>query len=138
MSVRIEQCEWFAAPPDRVWAAVEDISADYTPDVAHSRLGFSARHAMVTTVRGAFKDFDGTATIDSRPRQASRWQARAGRLDWVTGDRSGVHRTDAAAEGAPAVGRRELMFGGGDDQDAGVRSAARRRRAKSPALGRRA
>jgi polyisoprenoid-binding protein YceI len=35
-------------------AAVEDISGDYTLDVAHSRLGFSARHAMVTTVRGAF------------------------------------------------------------------------------------
>ena len=46
-------------------AAVEDISGDYTLDVAHSRLGFSARHAMVTTVRGAFKDFVGTATIDT-------------------------------------------------------------------------
>jgi polyisoprenoid-binding protein YceI len=53
-------------------AAVEDISGDYTLDVAHSRLGFSARHAMVTTVRGAFKDFDGTATIDTANPAASR------------------------------------------------------------------
>ena len=53
-------------------AAVEDISGDYTLDVAHSRLGFSARHAMVTTVRGAFKDFDGTATIDAANPAASK------------------------------------------------------------------
>ena len=53
-------------------AAVEDISGDYTLDVAHSRLGFSARHAMVTTVRGAFKDFEGTATIDTANPAASR------------------------------------------------------------------
>ena len=53
-------------------AAVEDISGDYTLDVAHSRLGFSARHAMVTTVRGAFKDFDGTATIDTANPAASK------------------------------------------------------------------
>ena len=44
---------------------IEDIAGDYTLDVAHSRLGFSARHAMVTTVRGAFKDFEGTAHIDT-------------------------------------------------------------------------
>lgn len=36
----------------------------YTLDSAHSRLGFVARHAMVTKVRGAFNDFTGTATID--------------------------------------------------------------------------
>lgn len=46
-------------------SAVEDISGDYTIDASHSRLGFSARHAMVTTVRGAFKTFEGTATIDT-------------------------------------------------------------------------
>ena len=51
---------------------MEDISGDYTLDVAHSRLGFSARHAMVTTVRGAFKDFDGTATIDAANPAASK------------------------------------------------------------------
>jgi polyisoprenoid-binding protein YceI len=44
---------------------IDDIAGDYTLDAAHSRLGFSARHAMVTTVRGAFKDFEGTAHIDT-------------------------------------------------------------------------
>ena len=53
-------------------AAVEDISGDYTLDVSHSRLGFSARHAMVTTVRGAFKGFEGTATIDAANPAASK------------------------------------------------------------------
>ncbi len=40
------------------------LTGTYALDVAHSRLGFVARHAMVTKVRGAFNDFDGTATID--------------------------------------------------------------------------
>lgn len=43
---------------------VSDISGDYTIDASHSRLGFSARHAMVTTVRGQFGDFEGSAVID--------------------------------------------------------------------------
>jgi polyisoprenoid-binding protein YceI len=41
-----------------------ELTGTYTFDVAHSRLGFVARHAMVTKVRGAFNDFTGTATID--------------------------------------------------------------------------
>jgi polyisoprenoid-binding protein YceI len=52
-------------PFDPATSVIEDISGDYTLDVAHSRLGFSARHAMVTTVRGAFKEFEGTAHVDT-------------------------------------------------------------------------
>ncbi len=40
------------------------VTGTYTIDPAHSRLGFVARHAMVTKVRGAFNEFDATATID--------------------------------------------------------------------------
>lgn len=40
------------------------LTGSYTIDASHSRFGFVARHAMVTKVRGAFNDFDGTATID--------------------------------------------------------------------------
>jgi polyisoprenoid-binding protein YceI len=40
------------------------LTGTYTLDTAHSRLGFVARHAMVTKVRGAFNDFAGTAVID--------------------------------------------------------------------------
>lgn len=50
---------------DAAGSVIDDISGDYTLDVSHSRLGFSARHAMVTTVRGAFKEFEGTAHVDT-------------------------------------------------------------------------
>ena len=50
---------------DAPTAAVTDISGDYTLDASHSRLGFSVRHAMVTTVRGQFGEFTGTATVDT-------------------------------------------------------------------------
>jgi polyisoprenoid-binding protein YceI len=43
---------------------LQDLTGDYTLDVTHSRLGFVARHAMVTKVRGAFTDFEGTAHLD--------------------------------------------------------------------------
>src|SRR3954451_239205 len=59
-------------PFDPHTTVIEDIAGDYTLDVAHSRLGFSARHAMVTTVRGAFKDFEGTAHVDTANPAASK------------------------------------------------------------------
>ena len=46
-------------------SAVDDLSGDYTLDVTHTRIGFSARHAMVTTVRGQFAEFEGAAHIDT-------------------------------------------------------------------------
>jgi polyisoprenoid-binding protein YceI len=48
------------------------LTGEYTLDAAHSRIGFVARHAMVTKVRGAFNDFTGTARIDGEnPKQSS-------------------------------------------------------------------
>ena len=43
---------------------VQTLTGDYTIDPAHSRLGFVARHAMVTKVRGSFEEFAGTAHLD--------------------------------------------------------------------------
>src|SRR6478735_6719048 len=63
-----QSVEQFDAPT----TAVEDISGDYTIDPTHSRIGFSARHAMVTTVRGQFKEFAGTAHIDAANPAASK------------------------------------------------------------------
>jgi polyisoprenoid-binding protein YceI len=40
------------------------LTGDYTLDVSHTRIGFVARHAMVTKVRGAFNEFEGTAHLD--------------------------------------------------------------------------
>jgi len=45
--------------------AVENISGDYTLDPSHTRIGFSARHAMVTKVRGNFDQFEGSAHVDT-------------------------------------------------------------------------
>ena len=52
-------------PFDPATTVIADIAGDYSLDVSRSRLGFSARHAMVTTVRGSFKDFEGTAHVDT-------------------------------------------------------------------------
>jgi len=49
-----------------------ELTGTYTLDVAHSRVGFVARHAMVTKVRGSFDEFEGTATLDgSNPENSS-------------------------------------------------------------------
>ena len=45
--------------------AINDLTGTYTIDPTHSRIGFSARHAMVTKVRGHFATFEGTATLDA-------------------------------------------------------------------------
>ena len=37
---------------------LSELTGDYVLDNAHSRIGFQARHAMVTKVRGQFDDFD--------------------------------------------------------------------------------
>ncbi len=50
---------------DAATQAVRDISGDYVLDPSHTRIGFSARHAMVTTVRGQFDEFEGTAHLDT-------------------------------------------------------------------------
>lgn len=56
---------------DAATSAITDITGDYTIDPSHSRLGFTARHAMVTKVRGHFADFSGTAHIDAANPAAS-------------------------------------------------------------------
>jgi polyisoprenoid-binding protein YceI len=43
---------------------LENLTGDYVLDPAHTRLGFAARHAMVTKVRGQFDEFEGHAHVD--------------------------------------------------------------------------
>jgi polyisoprenoid-binding protein YceI len=45
-------------------AAIADLSGTYVIDPGHTRIGFQARHAMVTKVRGAFNEFEGSAVVD--------------------------------------------------------------------------
>jgi polyisoprenoid-binding protein YceI len=42
-----------------------ELTGDYTIDPAHSRIGFIARHAMVTKVRGSFDKFSGQLHLDA-------------------------------------------------------------------------
>ncbi len=38
--------------------SLSEITGTYTLDPSHSRIGFVARHAMVTKVRGAFNELE--------------------------------------------------------------------------------
>jgi len=81
------------APADfeQATQAVDDIAGDYTLDVSHTRLGFSARHAMVTTVRGQFKEFTGHAHVDTENPANSKVEVTidAGSIDTGNADRNG-------------------------------------------------
>ena len=45
-------------------ADLTQYTGTWTIDPTHTRLGFVARHAMVTKVRGSFTDFSGSLTLD--------------------------------------------------------------------------
>src|ERR1700712_632628 len=44
--------------------ALSQLTGTYTIDPSHSSVGFTARHAMVTKVRGTFDEFEGSAVLD--------------------------------------------------------------------------
>ncbi|MET8568982.1 YceI family protein [Streptomyces sp. NPDC004783] len=51
--------------------ALRALTGHWTIDRPHSRIGFSVRHAMVTTVRGAFTDYDSALYFDgARPSES--------------------------------------------------------------------
>ncbi len=41
-----------------------ELAGTWTIDASHTRIGFVARHAMVTKVRGGFNEFEGSAVVD--------------------------------------------------------------------------
>src|SRR5689334_21152571 len=43
----------------------------WTVDTSHSTVGFTARHLMISKVRGRFGAFSGTITVDSDPLHSS-------------------------------------------------------------------
>ncbi len=47
------------------------LTGDYTIDAAHSTIGFTVRHAMVTNVKGKFPDFSGSLHLDGADPSAS-------------------------------------------------------------------
>ncbi|MEW1900972.1 MULTISPECIES: YceI family protein [unclassified Streptomyces] len=51
--------------------ALAALTGDYTIDPAHSSIGFTVRHAMVTNVRGGFAEHEGTLKLDGTDPGAS-------------------------------------------------------------------
>ncbi|HET6793515.1 MAG TPA: YceI family protein [Acidimicrobiales bacterium] len=51
--------------PTTTPAGTEALTGQYTFDPAHSRIGFVARHAMVTKVRGRFNEVEGKGWFDA-------------------------------------------------------------------------
>jgi polyisoprenoid-binding protein YceI len=47
------------------------LTGDYAIDPTHSTIGFNARHAMVTKVRGVFTDFEGAIHVDGANPESS-------------------------------------------------------------------
>lgn len=47
------------------------LAGTWTLDPAHTRIGFSARHAMVTKVRGNFDQFEGTVVAEGETAQVN-------------------------------------------------------------------
>ncbi|TVZ85945.1 YceI family protein [Streptomyces sp. BK340] len=53
-----------ASAPATVNPDLVALTGDYSLDPAHTTIGFVARHAMVTNVKGSFLDFTGTLHLD--------------------------------------------------------------------------
>jgi polyisoprenoid-binding protein YceI len=73
-----------------------ELTGTYTVDPAHSRIGFVARHAMVTKVRGSFNDFEGTVVIDGADpaRSAVNLTIQAASIDTRNADRDAHLRSN--------------------------------------------
>ena len=72
------------------------LTGSYTIDPAHSRIGFVARHAMVTKVRGSFNDFDGSGYFDAANPANSKLQLsiKAASIDTRNPDRDAHLRSN--------------------------------------------
>jgi len=60
----------------------------FTIDASHSRIGFSARHAMITKVRGSFNEFSGSAVVADGAATIT-IEISAGSIDTRNADRDG-------------------------------------------------
>ena len=67
------------------------LTGNYTIDPSHSRIGFVARHAMVTKVRGSFNEFDGSGYFDAENPASSSLHLtiQAASIDTRNADRDG-------------------------------------------------
>jgi polyisoprenoid-binding protein YceI len=72
------------------------LTGDYVIDPAHSRIGFVARHAMITKVRGSFNEFTGKAHLDGTDPAKSTTEItiNVASIDTRNGDRDGHLRSN--------------------------------------------
>ncbi|MEX0868337.1 MAG: YceI family protein, partial [Nitriliruptoraceae bacterium] len=74
---------------------LSELTGTYTIDPSHSEVGFTARHAMVTKVRGTFTDVDGTIHADGEDISRSSVEVTidAASVDTRSDDRDGHLRS---------------------------------------------
>jgi polyisoprenoid-binding protein YceI len=72
------------------------LTGTYVIDPAHSRIGFLARHAMVTKVRGSFNEFEGSGHFDAEDPTRSHLQltVKAASIDTRNADRDAHLRSN--------------------------------------------
>ncbi|HET8617460.1 MAG TPA: YceI family protein [Acidimicrobiales bacterium] len=72
------------------------LTGTYAIDPSHSRIGFVARHAMVTKVRGSFNEFEGSGHFDAEDPTRSHLQLtiQAASIDTRNADRDGHLRSN--------------------------------------------
>lgn len=75
---------------------LRELTGSYAIDPSHSTLGFTARHAMVTKVRGAFNDFEGSVQVDAEDptRSTARVVIQATSIDTRNADRDAHLRSN--------------------------------------------
>ena len=73
-----------------------DLSGEWRFDPAHTRIGFSTRHAMVTKVRGAFNEFDGVihADVENPSNSSVKVTIKVASIDTRSEQRDGHLRTN--------------------------------------------
>lgn len=109
------------ATPQTQGPGLADLSGTYTIDATHTTIGFVARHAMVTNVKGGFQDFTGTLDLDGTDpaNSSARIDVEMASLDTGNADRDG-HLKSAeffSIEEHPKMSFRSTSteFLGGDD-----------------------
>lgn len=103
-----------------VSAAIEDLTGEYTFDPQHTRIGFVARHAMVTKVRGSFQQFEGKLSIDAQNPSRSSVELKIDVASLTTGqDQRDAHLRSADffdIENYPQMLFRSTEITGGGDK----------------------
>ncbi|AWZ04158.1 MULTISPECIES: YceI family protein [unclassified Streptomyces] len=75
--------------------ALAAVTGDYVIDAAHSSIGFTVRHAMVTNVRGTFAGHEGALHLDGADpsRSTASIDVKIASVDTGIGDRDGHLRS---------------------------------------------